>query len=95
MSALEIIISAGGTLLLGLLVFNTSRLYTAVDNLTSEVSGLKADKTAQQQLNEFTREALSESKQEVRTLRRAFAAIDKIIYARLGVDVKTEISDDV
>lgn len=79
------------SIVLGLLSFfllrTMKQLDKTVETLTAEVSDLKGDRKVQEQLNEFLGDRLEKVEDENSRLRRILAALDKIIYAKLGIDI--------
>ncbi|WP_345237742.1 hypothetical protein [Hymenobacter saemangeumensis] len=70
-----------------LLVRVMRQLDKTVETLTGEVAGLKEDRKAQAQLNDFLSDRVGKLEDENGRLHRILTALDKIIYARLGVDI--------
>ncbi|MDO7873684.1 hypothetical protein Q5H93_02985 [Hymenobacter sp. ASUV-10] len=96
MSVIEYILTGLGSVV-GLLIvivgwFTTrtmQQLDTTVSNLTTEVSALKEDRKAQEQLNDLLSSQLNEVKEENKSFRRILNALDKIIYKALGIDINS------
>ena len=63
------------------------QLDTSVSKLTEEVSRLNTAHEVQKQLNEFQQGRLQKVEAENSALHRILKALDKILYARLGIDI--------
>ena len=81
--AVSVVLAVTGFLLLRAI----TQLDTTVADFGKDLAELKADRKAQIQLNEFLNKRLVVVEAENTTFRRIIAALDKIIYSKLGVNI--------